>query len=497
MQNSTTAQLLAREYRRLSDRKGGTSLEDQGEDNAAARDEHGWGLGGPPYIDDGISASRYARKRRNDFEQLIADLRSGPTGRTSAFGADIIQLWESSRGSRKVGEWANFIDLCEEKGVFIWVTTHERLYNPANGRDRKTLLEDAIDSEYESYKTHVRVTRTAPKEARRGRPHGRAPEGLKAVYDPATGKLLTWVEDPERSHIPKELFDRLEKGDSLNAVERRFGELEYRNQSGNPYGTGQLRGMALRHAYAGLRYYRGTVYKGIWDGLVTPDQFWTVYRLITSPERARERHGRAVHTLTAGLNCGRCSGRYNVIAAEGRKAVYRCDDCGMKIEKAGLDQLLIGTGEQPGVLLKFLARKDVHAELYARDSKDPEVQKARGELAQAQADLDATKAAEAESLAEERRLARREERLEEQVQALQERLRQLTLPSAVLRMVRPGADVWNSWQQASVSARRQVVRALFVPDHLGKIVIQPSPTRGRHQPIGPRVEFQREEPPSA
>lgn len=485
------APLYAREYRRLSDAKGGSSLDRQGGDNTAARVENGWELGGPPYIDDGLSASRYARKRRDDFEKLVADLKSGPTGRDSNFGADILQLWESSRGSRRVGEWAQFIDLLEDKGVKIWVTTHERLYDPRNGRDRKSLLEDAVDSEYESYKTHKRTSGTAAHDAQRGRPHGKAPDGLKPVYDTDTGKLLTWEEDPARAHIPRKLFELMEKGYSLNRVERAFEELGYRNKSGRPYGTGQLRGMALRHAYAGLRCYQGTVYQGVWDHLVEPEQFWTVYRLITSPTRARHRDGRAVHALTAGLRCSRCPGPFNVIEESGRAPVYRCDGCGLKISKSGVDDLIIGNAENPGWMVQFLARDDIHAVLTARDSDDPEVQGIRRDLAQARSDLQETREAEAESVAEERRLARREERLEARITELEERERELTLPPAVLRMIRPGADVWSSWQEAPVSAQREVVRAVLSPHHFGQPWILPSPTRGRYQLIAERIEWRR------
>ncbi|NJP75683.1 hypothetical protein HCJ99_33950, partial [Streptomyces sp. C1-2] len=44
--------LIAREYRRLSD-KGGRSVDDQGAENRTAADEQGWALG-EPYVDDGF-----------------------------------------------------------------------------------------------------------------------------------------------------------------------------------------------------------------------------------------------------------------------------------------------------------------------------------------------------------------------------------------------------------------------------------------------------------
>ncbi|MDQ0664685.1 DNA invertase Pin-like site-specific DNA recombinase [Arthrobacter ulcerisalmonis] len=90
-----------------------------------------------------------------------------------AFGAGALGLWESSRGSRRTGEWVDLIELCEERGIRIWVTTHGRLYDPANARDRRTLLEDAVDSEYESAKTSKRLQRDMRSDAEKGRPHGR------------------------------------------------------------------------------------------------------------------------------------------------------------------------------------------------------------------------------------------------------------------------------------------------------------------------------------
>ncbi|MFF9310167.1 recombinase family protein [Streptomyces sp. NPDC014748] len=478
----------AREYRRLSDKKG-SSLERQASDNRVAALESGWELG--EAYSDQTSASRFARKGRDDFERLVADLRSGPTGRLSDFGADILMLWESSRGSRRVGEWVTFIELLEEKGVLIWVTTHERLYDPRNGRDRKALLDDAVDSEYESYKIHVRTTGTLAFEAARGRPHGQAPTGLRPVYDVHTGELLTWVEDPAYSPPVRELFARLERGDTVYSVEKALLKMGHLNKSGKPFGSGQLRRMAVCHSYTGLRCYKGTVYEGVWDGIIEREQFWTVYRRMTDPARAHQRDGRSVHELTAAMTCSRCDGPFTGRYVPGRRPVYRCPGCGMKIDKEGVDEFLVGTRDQAGLLMQFLAREDSYAQLSARGSDDPEVQRVRLDLAAARAELQETQEAEAESLAEERRLARREEKLQARVEALQERERELTLSPAVLQMIRPGADVWESWEQASLSARREVVRTVLSEHHLGKPRILPSPRRGRYQPIGPRIEMRR------
>ncbi|EPD63137.1 recombinase family protein [Streptomyces sp. HGB0020] len=483
-----SGQLIAREYRRLSNKKGGTSLSRQGSDNAIAASDNSWQLHGDPYIDDGLSASRYARKKRDDFEKLVADLHTGPTGRDSNFGADILMLWESSRGSRRVGEWVEFIELCEQKQVLIWVTTHERLYDPRNGRDRKSLLDDAVDSEYESYKTHRRTSGTVAFQARIGRPHGAPPDGLMPVYDKNTGDLITWVEDPERAHIPRELFRLLEAGVSLTEVERRFLAAGYLNRSGRPYTREHLRQSARKHAYAGLRYYDGQVYDGTWDGVVDPARFWAVQRILNAPERKTTRGGRAVHELTGSLWCGRCE---TPITRVREGIAYQCMSCGLRIQKGPVDDYIIGTRKEPGALMAFLARKDLYARLAARDGDDEELQSVRAQLAQARTERDEFRLVKGKNVAEALVLANSLAAKEQEVQELEARERELSLPPTVAKMIRPGVNVWESWEAMPVSARREVVRVVLSERGLGKPYVLPAPRMGKNQLVVERLDWRR------
>ncbi|MEU1474558.1 recombinase family protein [Streptomyces sp. NPDC005760] len=483
--------VFAREYRRLSDAKGGTSIARQGSDHSVVAAEQGWTLG-EPYIDDGISASRFARKRRDDFEKLVADLSAGSTGRTSRFGADILMLWESSRGSRRVGEWVSFIELCEAKGVRIWVTTHERLYDPANGRDRKALIDDANDSEYESYKTHTRVLGTVAYEARQGRPHGRAPDGLMPVYDPRSGALETWVEDPARSGPVKELFELLERGHSLASIERRFADAGYRNRSGRPFSREHLRIMALRPAYAGLRTHNGTIHEGIWDPIVPVARFWNVRGILTAPSRKTTRGGRAEHELTAALWCGPCGDGLSVGHTQGkwgRKPVYRCEKGCVHIQKQLLDDFLIGTREESGAVIEYLARPDLHELLAAPDADEAEVRDVQARLARERPELEKMEQQTPSTFAAVEILGRALEAKRAEVKQLEQRERELTLPPAVTRWITPGQDVWDDWEAAPITARRELVRVVLSERGLGKLHILPAPSRGPNQRIVERLDF--------
>lgn len=109
---------------------------------------------------------------------MINDLATGD------FDAEILVVWESSRGSRRTGEWVTLTQLCEENSIRIFVTTHGRDYDPKNARDRRSLLEDAVDSEYESAKTSERIRRNVRAAAEAGRVHGKNLYGYQRIYDP-------------------------------------------------------------------------------------------------------------------------------------------------------------------------------------------------------------------------------------------------------------------------------------------------------------------------
>lgn len=198
----------AREYLRVStDRSGRVrSNEEQHDENRPALEVAMRGRAvswGAPYEDVG-SASKYQRKRRADFDRLIADLTHG------TFGARVLVLWEGSRGSRKVSEWAAMLEHVARLGVRIWVTMDRRLYDPSTPRDWKALMEDAVDHEYEVRKTSARVLRSVNANGEVGaygggrRPFGYNADGMSKNDDEArtikrcarwaiAGKSARWI----------------------------------------------------------------------------------------------------------------------------------------------------------------------------------------------------------------------------------------------------------------------------------------------------------------
>jgi site-specific DNA recombinase len=492
---NTTASTTGREYLRVSVDTSGTgrSPAEQHADNARAAAALGVKLG-EPYRDNGRSASAYATKIREDYARLVSDLASG------TFGADLLILWESSRGSRKVGEWVALIELCAERGVKIYVTTHQRSYDPRNGRDRRSLLEDAVDSEYESSKISDRAKRAAAANAASGKPHGRTPYGYIRTYDPVTRRLVAQSPDPVRAPLVRELFARLQQGHSLRSIARDWAERGVVNQSGKPFTAAHLRSMAITRAYAGQREHtpgrkgRGTapggqpveVVEGNWPALVPQTTWLAVQRLLTAPERRTSRPGRGVHLLSMIAVCGVCGGPLAARARDGR-ALYTCHtkSC-VRVAQAELDTYA------ERAMLGYLARPDVYKALAATSADDPKLAAARDKVAEVEGELDDLAAQVGAGKLSATFATRSEPGILARLKAARAAEAALSTPNTLTGLIAPGKDVARRWKVMPMESKRAVARILLSPGLLGELRLLRTPVHGKTTaPVEARVEFRR------
>jgi DNA invertase Pin-like site-specific DNA recombinase len=260
--------------------------EQHGENKPAAA-RHGITLG-KPYSETG-SASRYARKKRDDFPRMLDELRSGK------FDAEVLILWESSRGSRKVGEWCVLIDTCEEAGVLIFVTTHDRIYDCSNARDRRSLQEDAVDSEYESAKTSQRVTRDHAAAAKAGRPAGPCPFGYLRVVDPLTRELSQVKHPTEADVFVSCVEDYLAERRTMSQIARDIGRT-----------LPSVRKMLANPTYCGVRVHKGDEYPASWPALITKAQHRALVRKIAKGETGPRATPQRRYPYTGLLLCSEC-----------------------------------------------------------------------------------------------------------------------------------------------------------------------------------------------
>lgn len=477
-----------REYDRLSNDRGGTSIARQRRENRAAQVEHGWSAGAP-YSDDDRSASPYRRKEREDFERLLSDLEAG------SFDARILQAYETSRLTRETAETVRLIQVCRAAQVKIYITQEERLYNLDNARDRKHLKDSANDDEYSSDQTSKRTGDTAALEAEKGRPYGFAPYGYKALYDNKTGRLITWIADDalagyvrteSKAQVIYQLFKRLEEGHSLRRVARHFEACGYLNKSGNPFSAEQLRNMAIRPVYCGIRVHKGQEHQGVWEGLVTEELFRKVQRMLTDPSRQKYRSGKAKHEFTGVLTCGKClkqQMKVRRVHTSGNPK-YQCLNSCVSMLKDDVDEILTAK------LIEYLSREDVYNALTARMGDDADVLKVRTALAVARADKQEMDKEVPKTLAETRVLARAIDGLETDIAALEAQERALTLPPALASLLGARGSIREAWFKAPIEACREIVRHVMVPDLLGQPIITGVSIGQRYTPPGERLQWE-------
>jgi DNA invertase Pin-like site-specific DNA recombinase len=472
MTKNTRHGTTGREYLRVSvDRSGREkSHNEQHDDNAKAARSLGITKFGTPYRDTG-SASRHARKRRDGFDRLLDDLGAG------RFGAEVLMLWESSRGSRKVGEWVRLIDLCEKAGVRIAVTTHNRTYDPSNPRDRRTLLEDAVDSEYETSKTSQRGKRAAAAAAVAGLPAGPTPFGYMRRYDPTTRRLIAQQPEPDEAKVVVELFERLAAGVSLTAIARDFDRRGIVSRRGVPFSAQTLRGMALSDTYRGKRVHSPnrhhsrsgtaeTIYDAQWDALVSDDVWFSVNQRLRDPDRITTRPGRAKHLLSVTARCDVCGGPLGTTYRFGGRRYQ----CGRGHTLIDADELDAWAEHQ---ILALLTRPDVLRRLQPKVADAMALRAARNEVARVRAEHADLAAQVGAGKLSAKLAAGAEPAIVARLDQAERRVQELTTPVGLRQLIAPGPKVRAQWNAAPMEVRRQVAALLFVRGVLGVLTVAP------------------------
>jgi site-specific DNA recombinase len=214
------------------------------------------------------------------------------------------------------------LETCREHNVGIYVETHGRLYDMANGRDWRTLAEDGVDNAYESEKVSTRTLRAMNGTAHDGKPHSIAPYGYRNLHNERTGRFTERVKEPgEAVHI-EELFRRIRQGHSFRAIARDWEARGIVSRSGKPFSAQTLRNMAMNPAYTALRVHLTTgdrkeengrdrldgAVEGQWESIILREEFYAVREILTDPTRKTTRPGRAVHLLSVSTaaRCGEC-----------------------------------------------------------------------------------------------------------------------------------------------------------------------------------------------
>ena len=465
--------VLAAIYDRVSKdaKRRSRSVEQQETENRAACDAHGWPVAGV-YTDNDRSASRFAAKARPDWLRLVADLDAGRF--------HVLVMWEPSRGSRDLEVWAALLRVCRERGVSIYVTSHQRMYDPGNARDWRSLAEDAVDSAYESEKTSTRILRDMRARAQEGKPHGFVAYGwTREFLHGADGRVIGSrdVIDGDAAAVIREATKRVIRGESLRSIATDLNTRGVPSPRGKRWDSVILRQVLLRERNAGRRVHRGEVVgKGTWEPIVSEDRFDTLRGILTDESRIRN-HGVTVSKyLLSGLaRCGRpgCDGRMRAIVHEpSRTDVYVCVRCHkVRRRRQPVDELVTA------VTVARLAMPDVVAALATAVDTSELVE--RRDALRARLDLAADDYADGKI--DNRQLQRITGKLAPQIAAAEAEIRAASSTPDLLDLARP--DIAKLWAGVPLERRRAVI------DTLMTVTIMPVGSGARWDPSSVRIDW--------
>jgi DNA invertase Pin-like site-specific DNA recombinase len=287
-----TAPLRAALYGRASSdpKKRGRSIKDQFEVGELECEDRGW-LVVDRYEDRDRSASRKARRDREDYLRLVADAEAGLF--------DVIVYADSSRASRNMRSSIDLRELCEKTGILLCYGS--RVYDMTVAADRKEFSRDALQSEEEAEAIIVRAQRTARLNAHRGSPHGKIPFGFIRRYDPESGHLIGQAPHPEHADVIVDLFARAAARESLDSL-----TAELRKYVPDASRAG-LRYLLRNRAYIGVRAHHGQdMAKCTWDPIVEEGVFLDVQDVLADPTRRTQRDSRVRHLLSGIAECAVC-----------------------------------------------------------------------------------------------------------------------------------------------------------------------------------------------
>jgi site-specific DNA recombinase len=268
------------------------------------------------YRDNDRGASRHSRKRRPEYERLLADARAGRINHIVAY--------TSSRLTRRPREHEDQIDLAIQHGVqYGYVRSPSFDLNTAAGREVARILaaRDAGEADEISERVSRDMLRIAEEGGYRGgqRPFGFERDGMT-------------VREYE-AEVLRDASERALAGETLKSISRELNERGVPRATWHPplvlprWRTGDLSALLRRPRNAGLIDRQGEIIGAAKWPAVVPEPTWRALLVKLSDFSRLNNNGNAPRWLGSGLYiCGGC-GRptLHVSMSGNRKPSYRCN----------------------------------------------------------------------------------------------------------------------------------------------------------------------------
>ena len=213
------------------------------------------------------------------------------------------------------------------------------------------LLHGIMSSIAEFYSRNLanEVIKGTVQKAKNGGTPGRAPVGYLNVREVVNGREARTVEiDPERGPLMAWAFETYATGEWT--IRRLLAELTARGLTTVPGARGPGKPLVVSHLhkllrnpyYVGMVRYRGAIYPGKHEPLVSPETFRRVQELLTAKHLSGEKEREHPHYLKGSVYCGGCGSRLIVCHAKGNGGTYPYFICaGRQRDKTSCQQRAI------------------------------------------------------------------------------------------------------------------------------------------------------------
>jgi site-specific DNA recombinase len=184
-------------------------------------------------------------------------------------------------------------------------------------------------AEFYSRNLATEVIKGSTQKAKNGGTPGRVPLGYRNVRRMESGREVRTVDvDPERGPLMAWAFEAYATGEWT--ILTLLGELTRRGLTtapgprtpSKPLSDSQLHGLLRHPYYKGMVRYRGALYPGKHEPLVTPEVWQKVQDMLSAKYLVGEKQRRYPHYLKGSIYCGTCGSRLIVNYAKGRGGTY-------------------------------------------------------------------------------------------------------------------------------------------------------------------------------
>ena len=274
-------------YVRISDDRDGTqqATKRQLEDCRRFAASKGWHVAD---VFEDVDVSAYQRTaKRPEFERMIQAVNEKDI--------DGVLAWKMDRISRRQRDLVRLDEQCETSGAFIATVIEAIDTRQSTGRFVAELL--VAQARMESSNTSVRVKRAHEAQAKAGRP---ALGGLRPYgYTIDHGQIV-----PKEAALIREAAERVLNGESVRGILLDWEQRGVVTSTGKAWKDRPLRRTLMNAMLSGQREYEGTLTKGKWPAILTPEETTRLRAVFTGSGRSKVR--RRKHLLSGILRCGRC-----------------------------------------------------------------------------------------------------------------------------------------------------------------------------------------------